>query len=48
MNHLPAVDQLVGGIFNIKDKTLCHISIAIQQKTPAIIEWNIKCPIFSE
>jgi hypothetical protein len=48
MNHLPVVDQLVGGILNVKNKILCHISIAIQQIIPAIIGSNIKCSIYSE
>ena len=47
-NHLPAVDQLVGGILNAKNRILCHMSIAMQQINPAIIESNMWCPINSE
>ena len=47
-NHLPAVDQLVGGILNAKNRILCHMSIARQQINPAIIGSNMWCPINSE
>jgi hypothetical protein len=48
MNHLPAVDQFVGGILNVKNKILCHKSIPIQQKIPVIIESNTEFSIYSK